>query len=384
MKFVSTDRLKPGMRLAKPIYNENGVLLYDRDTKLTSPGIKSIENFRLIGVYVLEPAEPLPPLSTEDLDFERNQTMYLFRLQDIFGEILQGKKPDGLSELVNDIRRKYGALDHRVNFNQNIRSAKDFIYKHGISVAILTAMITSRMTMTGRFKDALVCAALLYDIGYKDVPQNILEKGDHLDAGDKDIIQNFLEKDFQLLTPFESSFDFYGPALDIMRYYIFSRNPNSNLRPNKELEHVSSVLRVANKFDRMTAMNLGYEPESELVAMKHLLRHPELYPAKIVRLLTECIHIVPGAACVDLSTGDRAIVLMENPEDFLHPVILRLSDNQVYDLSIPSVAVKLQVTDIMKTMDNRVHMDEDTLKQFVPDENLKKIFEKRRQKSKSE
>lgn len=29
----------------------------------------------------------------------------------------------------------------------------------------------------------------------------------------------------------------------------------------------------------------------------------------------------------------------------------------------------MQVTDIMKTMDNRVAMDEETLKQFVPDEN---------------
>lgn len=28
----------------------------------------------------------------------------------------------------------------------------------------------------------------------------------------------------------------------------------------------------------------------------------------------------------------------------------------------------MQVTDIMKTMDNRVAMDEETLKQFVPDE----------------
>ena len=35
MLFVKVDDLKPGMRLGKPIYNKNGVLLYDRDTKLT-------------------------------------------------------------------------------------------------------------------------------------------------------------------------------------------------------------------------------------------------------------------------------------------------------------------------------------------------------------
>ena len=76
MKFVKTDELKEGMRLAKPIYNKNGILLYDRNTKLTLPGINSIRNFGLIGIYILEPAEPLPPLSREDIEFEQSQTIY--------------------------------------------------------------------------------------------------------------------------------------------------------------------------------------------------------------------------------------------------------------------------------------------------------------------
>ena len=39
MQFVKTADLKPGMRLAKPIYNRMGVLLYERDTRLTIQGI---------------------------------------------------------------------------------------------------------------------------------------------------------------------------------------------------------------------------------------------------------------------------------------------------------------------------------------------------------
>ena len=39
MRFVKTDDLKPGMRLARPIYNKNGVLLYERNTKLSVQGI---------------------------------------------------------------------------------------------------------------------------------------------------------------------------------------------------------------------------------------------------------------------------------------------------------------------------------------------------------
>ena len=41
MLFVKTEDLKAGMRLAKPIYNKNGVMLYDRNSKITSQGIIS-------------------------------------------------------------------------------------------------------------------------------------------------------------------------------------------------------------------------------------------------------------------------------------------------------------------------------------------------------
>ena len=69
MHFVKTEDLCPGMRLAKPIYNRLGVLLYERNTELTPQGINSIRKFSLIGIYVLDPAEPLPPLSEEELHF---------------------------------------------------------------------------------------------------------------------------------------------------------------------------------------------------------------------------------------------------------------------------------------------------------------------------
>ena len=60
MQYVKISQLKPGMRLARPVYNKMGVMLFERDTRLTRQGIASIKNFGLWGVYILEPAEPLP------------------------------------------------------------------------------------------------------------------------------------------------------------------------------------------------------------------------------------------------------------------------------------------------------------------------------------
>lgn len=62
-------------------------------------------------------------------------------------------------------------------------------------------------------------------------------------------------------------------------------------------------------------MSLTNEPISEIVAMKYLQEFPEKYDTKIVRALSLCIHILPRGACVDLSNGEKAMILEDNPED---------------------------------------------------------------------
>ncbi len=62
----------------------------------------------------------------------------------------------------------------------------------------------------------------------------------------------------------------------------------------------------------------------------------------------------------------------------MRPIVLRLSDNTIYDLSQDEVYQKIQILDIMKTMDNRIAVDDETIKQFVPDPELKKMTQRMR------
>ena len=110
--------------------------------------------------------------------------------------------------------------------------------------------------------------------------------------------------------------------------------------------------------------------------MKALQAEPTEYNSTIVSILAQCIHIIPAGASVDLSTKDKGIVLVENPSNYMEPVVLRLSDNKVYDLSDPKVSRILHIVDLMKTMDNRIEIDENTLKQFVADKRIIEITQK--------
>ena len=373
MKFVRAEDLTIGMRLAKPIYNKNGVLLYERNTQLTFPGIKSIQNFGLIGIYILEPAEPLPPLTKEDLEFEQSQTIYMFQLRDCFSQMLKRKKISELPSFVADILKRFGTLDHRVNFNQNLRSSDDVIYKHSISTAILAAMISHSMNLSYENQKALVAASLLFNLGLSFAPKNLLSNMKSLSDDEEELLQQSLEKGMIYFELYKDTFDFMPKAFQLLEYYILPYQKHSTeAERNMEIHRMADILRVADHFDSYTAMGIDQEPVSEIMGMKHLTDHPEIYNTEVTVALARCIHIIPTGASVDLSTKDKGIVLAENPMDFMHPLVLRLSNNQIYDLSDPVIAKHIHIVDIMKTMDNRVSIDEHTLEQFVADERIMK------------
>ena len=381
MHFVKTEELRPGMRLAKPIYNKSGVLLYERNSKLTAPAIHSISNFHLIGIYILEPAEPIPPLSREDLEFEQAQTVYTFKIRDIFENVYHREPIKKLDELIEDVCKRYGNLNHRVNFNQNLRSADDFMYKHAISTAILTAMIARHIDISEDDCRALITAAFLYGFGYRFVSRPLLSKQEAYTPEEQVMIDSALEKGLMFLEASAEKGVYFRKAVSIIKCFLSSQKENA-VSPDypDELLLLAEILNIARQFDLMTGMMMGHKPESEIIAMNALRSNSATYSEPIVTILAHCIHIIPAGASVDLSTNDKAIVLVENPENYMEPVILRLFDNQIYDLSDPSVARRFQIVDLMKTMDNRVEIDENTLKQFHADDRIKEATEKLRKK----
>lgn len=381
MQFVKTSDLKPGMRLAKPIYNKMGVLLYERNTKLTLQGINSVENFGLIGIYILEPAEPVPPITQDELEFEQFQTVYMFKLKDIMDKLQKDSTPASIQDITENIYSHYGTLDRKLHFTQNLRSSADFVYKHSLSVAILTAMITNALHFDKEQSLSLISAALLYDFGYLYVPHTILGKGEDLEEKDLEVIQFNREKGSDLIRLHLLDLGLSNLSFEIIQRLIFQQKQDANTaKLHPELKTYLEIIRVASKFDQMTAMNLERPPISELAGITYLLDHPEIYDAKIVNVLADCIHILPTGACLDLANGEKALVIQDNPYDFLHPMILSFSDNKPHDLSDPKEAEKYQILDIMKTMDNRIKLDEEARKQFVADEQIKQSVQHFREK----
>lgn len=356
MQFVKADDLKTGMRLARPIYSKQGVLLFERDSRITAQAINSVKNFGLLGVYVLEPAEPVPPMTEDDLEFERFQTMMVFSIEEELERIRIHSMTQKMPSLVGMIIKKYGHLDKKIHFYQNLRSRKDFIYKHSLNVAMLCTMISHVMNISLQEQTNTVSAALVHDIGKLDLYNDA--------RNSKDISEGRLwDAQFAAGSLIESAF-FDGISIRRICYQAARAQKDAidGKQSNIKMVTGAKILMVANRYDEITAMQMDNKnSDSEVRALKELLEKPEIYDPEVVQALTKVIHILAPGISVVLNSDEKALILKENTRNILRPMLLSFRDNSIIDLAL-SEYDDLEIVDVLKSLDNRCIIDYEALK----------------------
>lgn len=360
MIYVKTEDLKVGMRLARPIYNRRGILLYGRNDKITKQGIASVKNFGLIGLYILEPAEPLPPMSEEEMEFERFQTVAVFSIREALDRIMNNMEPKGLMEQTDELVKKFGNLYHRINFNQNLRSPEDYVYKHVLNVAILAAMISHRAGFGIMEQTEVVVAALLHDLGKLSLKPELRSKTANLTAEEQTTIAKAVIVGIDKIS---ASFNMPAGVKSILMQLCQMQYLTDNAPTN--VSDAVKVLMVANAYDEYTAMRIDVDPHTEVQAIRMLQNNPKIYEPQMVKHLLDSIKVLYPGVCVELTNSEKGLVLRENDKDILRPVILGFGQNQIYELDIDSVYQSVQIKDIMKTMDNRIKVDPERLKEYM-------------------
>lgn len=349
MRFVQIDKLKPGMRLARPVYSRNGILLYDRNSKINESGIASIRNFGLMGMFILEPAEPVPPMTQADIDFERFQTMNVYAIKQELETIVSKEALSKTQFIVADIIQNYGHLKNKINFSQDLRTKEDHIFRHTLSVAMLCAMIANRLHTSPIDQMKVVTAAILHELG-KII---FITENPGTNVESSDTPESYIAKGFTMLE------SLYADNPDIKRICLQAHNGKQKPNPNAVLG--AKILLVANAYDRMTAMNNLGEPASEVMAVRTLI-HENIFDKQIVDALIDSVNILSCGVTVELNNHDKALVLSENKDDIFRPTILTFKDNSIIDLSDWHNR-DIEITDVQKTMDNRYVFDVNAISQ---------------------
>lgn len=95
MKRVLIDRLKPGMKLAKPVVNDAGMILIGDGTLLSDTHINRLQNMSISSVFIEGTAGPAKTreelLAELDARFRKTENEpYMATLKRIMKEVIEG------------------------------------------------------------------------------------------------------------------------------------------------------------------------------------------------------------------------------------------------------------------------------------------------------
>ena len=355
MRYIKKEDIKMGQRLAKPIFNRDGVLLYSRGTTINDSVMYHINEMNTYGFYILDAAEPLPVITDEELEFERFQTAACITLELELKAIMNGNTSQDIDKLASDIVNNYGSLTKRITFIQNIRNNDDNVYKHCLNVAMLCAMISGKMGMDRKEQYNLVLAAFYHDIGKLLAPPDIINKPTKLTVEEMSIVRRAELEGFDVV---KNSFQLSAGIkryISQLRIELINKIPG-NAPQAQTLLPGTKILQIADMYDILTAMRVYKDPTSEYEAVTFLQSREDLYDEAIVNALINSINILPPGCCVELTNGEKGLVLTESPYYPLRPTVLGFNTNHMYDLSQKKIYDTIKIKSVLKTLDNRFIM----------------------------
>jgi hypothetical protein len=95
MPRIALDKLKQGMKLAKPVTNQNGLVMLAEDTELTTTLIDKITDMGIAGVYIKGMTQP--DLPKEEMLADLNQRFknvenepYMAMIKQVLKEHIEG------------------------------------------------------------------------------------------------------------------------------------------------------------------------------------------------------------------------------------------------------------------------------------------------------
>ncbi|OPG17292.1 HD-GYP domain-containing protein [Ferroacidibacillus organovorans] len=313
---ISTALLRPGMILARSLYDGQGRVLLQKGVSLKDRYIDKIKD-GYASIYIddeISEGIEIPQVITEQLRFQMQQT--LASEWDTIQRTLSVQRPTSsklfAKSLRDQVKQMIQTVQHTTIIKEDLASLAGYdnvTYVHSMNVAIYSLLIGASLFLSDSMMLDLGLGALLHDIGKIFVPTEVLNKPDKLTADEYKLMQTHAELGHNFLAK--------QPELSyLIAHCAFQHHERLNgkgyprgLRGD-EIHLFGRIIAVADVYDAMIMhrpYRRGIVPSE---AMEFLYsRADSEFDLKIVSLFSKRVAMFPIGSEVHLSDGRNAIVV---------------------------------------------------------------------------
>jgi HD-GYP domain-containing protein (c-di-GMP phosphodiesterase class II) len=230
-----------------------------------------------------------------------------------------------VSVMVRDIIRNPDAF---IWLNK-IREKDTALYGHTVRTTIWAVSLGRHMGISTEALNNLAMGIMISDVGKSRLPDYLLKK-DKMDYSDDELTlyQSHVGKALEIIKQSDMlDKQILGVVANMHERHDGSGYPRG--LTGNQIPYLAKIAGIASAYDELTfprATEFGLSPSDAISRLYKMINRQ--FQQDLVEEFIQAIGIYPAGTLVELSTGETAMVLEQNPERKLRPSVILLLDEE--------------------------------------------------------
>jgi len=320
MRKVQLGMVKPGDKVAKSIFQDNGNVLLGEGVELNERYIQRLENLGIDFLYIEDgnTTDILPEDTIRD-ETRSNAVNVIYKTMNSFKEEIVTRNRTIAPDMGRNFRAVFGSimqdLATRPNMLVNltsIHSRDAYLFQHSFNVAVLAGIMGIAKGFNRNQLEELGIGALLFDIGMTKMPQGLLTQTGRYSTEDLKILHTHPMEGFDILRKYHDiSIVSAHCALQHHERYNGSGYPRGLKKD--EIHIYAQIVGLADTYDALVSPRPHRKRYTTSEAIEFLFAAGgTFFDLELIKLFCSHISVYPVATTLLLSTGQEVVVSQNN------------------------------------------------------------------------
>lgn len=356
MQKVTINNIAPGAVVAKPIYNDNGIMLAPNGMILHEQSIQKLLDLGVSEVHVVYPEQETTRIlelyeeapHIDDIIYYKTRIQAQKLIQKAMDRMLPENSinMEKISQMVDEIIEQLLSAKDIILTLSRLRSIDDYTYEHSVNVCVVSLVIGMDLNLDKSILKQLGIGALLHDVGKVSISEEILKKPAKLTHEEFNEVKSHTDIGYQILI--KSGVSEEAAQIALYHHEKFDGSGYNRMLKGQDIPLLSRIVTVADSYDAMSNDRVYRRRIAPDKVYKEIaILGGQHFDYEITERFLRRIDLFPIGTGVVLNTNHKGVVIAQNkllPQSPIIRIFKDESDSRNITINTDFVDVNLAKT----------------------------------------
>ena len=351
-RLVRTRQLQPGMKIDQAVVDKSGRNLVQRGSILDNYVIDSLLKMGVMMVYIQSGEETagdieksispqarkqIERLHTDDRSkvelSDSVKTRVAEGIQFIYSNTESKELADATNNIASNLMNAINSTDAIAVDISALKTSDEYTFKHSVDVATMSMVLAKQQGLSQKQIYEIGVAGLLHDIGKTKIPLDILNKAARLTDEEFAVMKQHPVFGYRMIKDRD---EFSNEiCMAVLQHHEKMNSKGYPVGfPSDKITQYARILTIADIYDALVTERPYKSAFSQRDAVEMIMSMTGELDITAMKSFLESMILYPVDSIVELSNGEKAKVVKNNPHYILRPTVVGIKSGRVYDLSM--------------------------------------------------